>query len=109
METLVTYGEFGLQQRNRRIYQPPGLRFSSRLLYHRHVPNVARYGLRFSCDKTRVNIQTVIGTRQGSGKGSEEYWVAVVKPGRVMFEMGGIPAEAAKECYASCRRNKLPT
>lgn len=36
-------------------------------------------------------------TRMGSGKGSPEYWVAVVKPGRVMFEMSGIPEETARE------------
>jgi large subunit ribosomal protein L16 len=36
-------------------------------------------------------------TRMGSGKGSPEYWVAVVKPGRIMFEMGGIPEADAKE------------
>jgi len=36
-------------------------------------------------------------TRMGSGKGSPEYWVAVVKPGRVMFELGGVPEEIARE------------
>ena len=36
-------------------------------------------------------------TRMGSGKGSVEYWVAVVKPGRVMFEIAGVPEETAKE------------
>ena len=36
-------------------------------------------------------------TRMGSGKGSPEYWVAVVKPGRIMFEMGGVSEEVAKE------------
>ena len=36
-------------------------------------------------------------TRMGSGKGSPEYWVAVVKPGRVLFEMAGIPEEQARE------------
>jgi large subunit ribosomal protein L16 len=36
-------------------------------------------------------------TRMGSGKGSPEYWVAVVKPGRVMFEIGGISEEVARE------------
>ena len=35
-------------------------------------------------------------TRMGSGKGSPEYWVAVVKPGRVMFELGGVPEETAR-------------
>jgi large subunit ribosomal protein L16 len=36
-------------------------------------------------------------TRMGKGKGGVEYWVAVVKPGRIMFEVGGLPAEIAKE------------
>ena len=36
-------------------------------------------------------------TRMGSGKGSPEYWVAVVKPGRVMFEIGGVDEESARE------------
>ena len=36
-------------------------------------------------------------TRMGSGKGSPEYWVAVVKPGRVMFEIAGVPEETARE------------
>jgi large subunit ribosomal protein L16 len=36
-------------------------------------------------------------TRMGSGKGSPEYWVSVVKPGRILFEMAGIPEETARE------------
>ena len=43
----------------------------------------------------------------GSGKGSPEYWVAVVKPGRVMFEMGGVTEEQAKEAMRLAA-NKLP-
>ena len=46
-------------------------------------------------------------TRMGSGKGSPEYWVAVVKPGRVLFEMGGIPEEAAREALRLAS-HKLP-
>ena len=46
-------------------------------------------------------------TRMGSGKGSPEYWVAVVKPGRVMFEMGGVTEEQAKEAMRLAA-NKLP-
>lgn len=46
-------------------------------------------------------------TRMGSGKGSVEYWVAVVKPGRVMFEMAGIPEETAREALRLAA-NKLP-
>ena len=46
-------------------------------------------------------------TRMGSGKGSPEYWVAVVKPGRVMFEMDGVTPEQAKEAMRLAA-NKLP-
>ena len=46
-------------------------------------------------------------TRMGSGKGSPEYWVAVVKPGRVMFEMDGITEEQAREAMRLAA-NKLP-
>ena len=46
-------------------------------------------------------------TRMGSGKGSVEYWVAVVKPGRVMFELGGVPEETAKEALRLAM-HKLP-
>ena len=46
-------------------------------------------------------------TRMGSGKGSPEYWVAVVKPGRVMFEMDGVTEEQAREAMRLAA-NKLP-
>ena len=46
-------------------------------------------------------------TRMGSGKGSPEYWVAVVKPGRVMFEMDGITEEVAREAMRLAS-HKLP-
>lgn len=46
-------------------------------------------------------------TRMGSGKGSPEYWVAVVKPGRIMFEMNGVSEEAAKEAMRLAA-HKLP-
>ena len=46
-------------------------------------------------------------TRMGSGKGAPEYWVAVVKPGRVMFEIAGVPEETAKEALRLAA-HKLP-
>jgi large subunit ribosomal protein L16 len=46
-------------------------------------------------------------TRMGSGKGSPEFWVAVVKPGRVMFEMAGVPEDIAKEAMRLAAQ-KLP-
>lgn len=46
-------------------------------------------------------------TRMGSGKGAPEYWVAVVKPGRVMFEVSGVPEEVAREAIRLAQ-HKLP-
>ena len=46
-------------------------------------------------------------TRMGSGKGSPEYWVSVVKPGRVMFEIAGVPEETAREALRLAS-HKLP-
>ena len=46
-------------------------------------------------------------TRMGSGKGSPEYWVAVVKPGRVLFEIKGVPEETAREAM-HLAMHKLP-
>ena len=46
-------------------------------------------------------------TRMGSGKGAPEYWVAVVKPGRVMFEIAGVPEDVAKEALRLAS-HKLP-
>ena len=46
-------------------------------------------------------------TRMGSGKGTLEYWVAVVKPGRVMFELAGVPEEVAREALRLAM-HKLP-
>ncbi|MGB1719642.1 MAG: 50S ribosomal protein L16, partial [Candidatus Latescibacterota bacterium] len=49
----------------------------------------------------------VIGSRMGKGKGAPEGWVAVVKPGRVMFELSGVPVELAKEAFRKAG-HKLP-
>ena len=48
-----------------------------------------------------------LGVRMGSGKGAPEYWVAVVKPGRVMFEIAGVPEETAREAMRLAM-HKLP-
>ena len=48
-----------------------------------------------------------LGTRMGSGKGTPEYWVAVVKPGRVMFEIAGVSEEVAREAMRLAM-HKLP-
>ena len=51
--------------------------------------------------------QKPAGTRGGKGKGNVEYWVAAVKPGRVMFEIAGVPEETAREALRLAM-NKLP-
>ena len=51
--------------------------------------------------------QKAAGTRMGSGKGAPEYWVAVVKPGRVLFEIAGVPEETAREALRLAM-HKLP-
>ncbi len=51
--------------------------------------------------------KSAAGTRMGSGKGSVEYWVAVVKPGRVMFEISGVSEETAREALRLAM-HKLP-
>ena len=51
--------------------------------------------------------QQPAGTRMGSGKGAPEYWVAVVKPGRVLFEIAGVPEETAREALRLAM-HKLP-
>ena len=48
-----------------------------------------------------------IGTRMGKGKGAPEYWIAVVKPGRVLFELSGVPEEVAREAMRLAA-HKLP-
>ena len=55
----------------------------------------------------KVWIKIFPETRMGSGKGALEYWVAVVKPGRVMFEIAGVPEETAKEALRLAM-HKLP-
>ena len=56
---------------------------------------------------TQIEAARVAETRMGSGKGTTEYWVAVVRPGRVMFEMAGVPEEVAKEALRLAS-HKLP-
>jgi large subunit ribosomal protein L16 len=71
----------------------------------RHVKRGGQIWIKIFPDKpvTRKPAET----RMGKGKGSPEYWVAVVKPGRVMFEMAGVEEELAREAMRLAA-NKLP-
>ncbi|MBI2950642.1 50S ribosomal protein L16 [bacterium] len=100
----VSYGEYGLQAMepgwvtNRQIE-------AARVAMTRHISRGGKIWIRVFPDKP-VTIKPA-ETRMGKGKGNPEYWVAVVKPGRVMFEIEGISRESAQEAIRLAGR-KLP-
>ena len=87
----VTYGDFGIM-----AMEPTWITSNqieaARVAMTRHIK---RGWIKIFPDKP-VSAKP-IGTRMGSGKGAPEYWVAVVKPGRVMFEIGVVAEETARE------------
>ena len=100
----VTNGEFGLQ-----AVEPAWITSNqieaARIAMTRYVKRGGQVWIKIFPDKPIT--EKPAETRMGSGKGSPEYWVAVVKPGRVMFEMDGITEEQAKEAMRLAS-NKLP-
>lgn len=78
---------------------------AARIALTRHTKRGGKVWIRIFPDKS-VTAKPA-ETRMGSGKGSPEYWVAVVKPGRIMFEIGGVPDEVAKEALRLAG-HKLP-
>ncbi len=100
----VSFGEFGLQalepcwMTSRQIE-------SARRAIVRYVRRGGKLWIRVFPDKP-VTARAA-ETRMGSGKGSVEHWVAVIKPGRILFEMAGVPEEAAKEALRLAS-HKLP-
>ena len=89
----VAFGEYGLQAleaswiTNRQIE-------SARVAITRHVKRGGKVWIRSFADKP--GTKKPAETRMGKGKGNPEEWVAVVKPGRIMFELEGVPLEAAR-------------
>ena len=100
----ISYGEYGI------VATEPGWITSNqieaaRVAMTRYVKRTGRVWIKIFPDKP-VTAKPA-ETRMGSGKGSLEYWVAVVKPGRVMFEIGGIAEPLAKEALRLAT-HKLP-
>ena len=100
----VTYGEFGL------VAMEPSWITSrqieaARIAMTRYTKRGGKVWIKIFPDKP-VTAKPA-ETRMGSGKGALEYWVAVVKPGRVMFEIAGVPEETAKEALRLAM-HKLP-
>ena len=100
----VAHGDFGLVAlepawiTNRQIE-------ASRIAMTRYIKRGGKVWIKIFPDKPITAKPAE--TRMGSGKGSPEYWVAVVKPGRVLFEMGGVSEEVAREAMRLAG-HKLP-
>ena len=98
----VTYGEFGLVATEPSWITSRQIE-AARIAMTRYTKRGGKVWIKIF-PATPVTAKP-IGTRQGSGKGAVEYWVAVVRHGRVMFEMGGIPVEPAKEAMRLASHN----
>ena len=78
---------------------------AARVAMTRYIKRGGKVWIKIFPDKPVTNKPAE--TRMGSGKGTLEYWVAVVKPGRVMFEISGVPEDVAKEALRLAT-HKLP-
>jgi large subunit ribosomal protein L16 len=100
----ITYGEYGIV-----ATEPCWIKSNqieaARVAMTRYIKRGGQVWIKIFPDKPITTKP--LGTRMGSGKGAVEYWVAVVKPGRVMFEIAGVPEEVAKEALRLAT-HKLP-
>ena len=100
----ITYGEFGIV-----AMEPCWIKSNqieaARIAMKRHIKRGGKVWIKIFPDKP-VTAKPA-ETRMGSGKGTLEYWVAVVKPGRVMFEISGVAEEVAREALRLAT-HKLP-
>ena len=100
----VTYGDYGLQ-----ALEPSWITSnqieSARIAMTRYIKRGGQVWIKIFPDKPIT--EKPAETRMGSGKGSPEYWVAVVKPGRVLFEIKGVAEETAREAMRLAM-HKLP-
>ena len=100
----VTYGEFGLVATEPAWITSNQIE-AARIAMTRYTKRGGQVWIKIFPDKPVT--QKPAETRMGSGKGSPEYWVAVVKPGRVMFEIAGVPEDVAREALRLAS-HKLP-
>ena len=100
----VTYGEYGLQATEPAWITSNQIE-AARIAMTRSIKRGGQVWIKIFPDKPVT--EKPAETRMGSGKGSPEYWVAVVKPGRVMFEIAGVEEPLAREAMRLAA-NKLP-
>ena len=100
----VTYGDYGLQ-----ALEPSWITSNqieaARIAMTRYIKRGGQVWIKIFPDKPIT--EKPAETRMGSGKGSPEYWVAVVKPGRILFEIKGVAEETAREAMRLAM-HKLP-
>ena len=102
--TEVTFGDYGIQAvspayvTNRQIE-------AARIAMTRHVKRGGKVWINIYPDRPITKKPAEV--RMGSGKGSPEWWVANVKPGRILFELAGVPEELAREAMSRAQ-HKLP-
>ena len=100
----VCYGEFGLQAQSPAWITSNQIE-AARIAMTRYTKRGGQVWIKIFPDKPVT--EKLAETRMGSGKGSPEYWVAVVKPGRILFEIGGVSEEVAREAMRLAM-HKLP-
>jgi large subunit ribosomal protein L16 len=101
---FIAYGEYGLQATTCGWITSNQIE-AARVAINRHVKRGGKVWIKIFPDKPVT--EKPAETRMGSGKGSPEYWVAVVKPGRVLFEIAGVSEELAREAMRLAS-HKLP-
>ena len=101
---FVSYGDYGLQATEPAWVTSNQIE-AARIAMTRYIKRGGQVWIKIFPDKPVT--EKPAETRMGSGKGSPEYWVAVVKPGRVMFEIGGVNEETAREALRLAS-HKLP-
>ena len=101
---FIAYGDYGLMA-TQPGWIPSNQIEAARIAMTRFIKRGGKVWIKIFPDKP-VTAKPA-ETRMGSGKGAPEYWVAVVKPGRVLFELNGIPEETAREALRLAS-HKLP-
>ena len=100
----VSFGTFGLKSVGRGRMTARQIEAARRAMT-RHVKRQGKIWIRVFPDKPIT--KKPLEVRMGKGKGAVEYWAAVVKPGRILFEIGGVPIDVAKEALRLAAQ-KLP-
>ncbi|MDP3921488.1 MAG: 50S ribosomal protein L16 [Candidatus Omnitrophota bacterium] len=102
--SYLAFGDYGLKAIDRGWLTAIQIE-AARVALTRHVKRGGKIWLRVFPDKSYTKKPAE--TRMGKGKGAPEYYVAVIKPGRIIFEMGGVPEELAKSAMRLCA-HKIP-